>query len=184
MKKTQLLILFLGLQSYNGSWKNNGFYTIYLVRHSEKEVSASMYGSDPPLTPCGKKRSESLSNFLKDVPIEVIYSTDYTRTKNTALPTAQSKGLIFSNMTERHLKTFQNYCSGESKMLWWLATATQQGSWLAYSQVRKLENLIWTFTIEYTRFPFEKDEVVYIFFIRPLIVMNESLELLSKHSYL
>ena len=33
-------------------WKNNGFWTIsiYLVRHSEKEVSASMYGSDPPLT--------------------------------------------------------------------------------------------------------------------------------------
>ena len=91
-KHLLLLILILGLKSC-GNWKNNGFYTIYLVRHSEKEVSASMYGSDPPLTPCGEKRSESLSNFLKDVPIEVIYSTDYIRTKNTALPTAQSKGL-------------------------------------------------------------------------------------------
>ena len=98
-------VLILTLQSC-GSWKNKGFYTIYLVRHSEKEVSASMYGSDPPLTLCGKKRSESLSNFLKDVPIEVIYSTDYTRTKNTALPTAQLKGLDIQQYDGEALEEF------------------------------------------------------------------------------
>ena len=65
-----------------------------------------MYGSDPPLTPCGKKRSESLSNFLKDVPIEVIYSTDYTRTKNTALPTAQLKGLNIQQYDGETLEDF------------------------------------------------------------------------------
>lgn len=100
-----LFLLILTLQSC-GSLKNKGIYTIYLVRHSEKEVSASMYGSDPPLTPCGKKRSESLSNFLKDVPIEVIYSTDYTRTKNTALPTAQSKGLDIQQYDGETLEEF------------------------------------------------------------------------------
>jgi len=99
------LILILGLQSC-GSWKNKGIYTIYLVRHSEKEGSASMYGSDPPLTPCGKKRSESLSNFLKDVPIDIIYSTDYTRTKNTALPTAQLKGLNIQQYDGEALEEF------------------------------------------------------------------------------
>lgn len=104
-KHLLLLILILGLKSC-GNWKNNGFYTIYLVRHSEKEVSASMYGSDPPLTPCGEKRSESLSNFLKDVPIEVIYSTDYIRTKNTALPTAQSKGLNIQKYDGEVLEDF------------------------------------------------------------------------------
>ena len=107
MNKTHFLflILILGLQSC-GNWKNKGIYTIYLVRHSEKEMSASMYGSDPPLTPCGKKRSESLSNFLKDVPIEVIYSTDYTRTKNTALPTAQLKGLNIQQYDGETLEDF------------------------------------------------------------------------------
>ena len=107
LKKRNLLflILILGLQSC-GSWKNKGIYTIYLVRHSEKEMSASMYGSDPPLTPCGKKRSESLSKFLKDVPIEVIYSTDYTRTKNTALPTAQLKGLNIQQYDGETLEEF------------------------------------------------------------------------------
>ena len=49
--------------------------------------------SDPPLTPCGKQRSESLNRFLSDVPIDMVYSTDYTRTRNTASPTARSKGL-------------------------------------------------------------------------------------------
>jgi len=107
MKKKHLILLSLIflLQSC-GIGKNNGFYTIYLVRHSEKEVSASMYGSDPPLTPCGKKRSESLSNFLKDVPIEVIYSTDFTRTKNTALPTAQSKELDIQQYDGETLEDF------------------------------------------------------------------------------
>ena len=107
MNKTHFLflVLILGLQSC-GSWKDRGIYTIYLVRHSEKEVSASMYGSDPPLTPCGKKRSESLSNFLKDVPLEVIYSTDYTRTKNTALPTAQLKGLDIQQYDGEALEDF------------------------------------------------------------------------------
>ena len=100
-----LFLLILTLQSC-GSWKNKGIYTIYLVRHSEKEVSASMYGSDPPLTPCGKKRSESLSKFLKDVPIEVIYSTDYIRTKNTALPTAQLKGLDIQQYDGEALEDF------------------------------------------------------------------------------
>ena len=60
--------------------------------HSEKELS-EMDHSDPPLTPCGQQRSESLSRFLNDVPLDVVYSTDYTRTRNTAFPTAKSKGL-------------------------------------------------------------------------------------------
>lgn len=116
MKKKYLLLLLLilGLQSC-GSLKNKGFYTIYLVRHSEKEVSASMYGSDPPLTPCGKKRSESLSNFLKDVPLEVIYSTDYTRTKNTALPTAQLKGLDIQQYDGEALEDFSKVLLGRKQ---------------------------------------------------------------------
>ena len=83
-----LILSFLSCQTV----KNKPFFTVYLVRHSEKELS-EMDHSDPPLTPCGKQRSESLSGFLSDVPIDVVYSTDYTRTLNTAFPTAKSKGL-------------------------------------------------------------------------------------------
>ena len=91
IKLLSLLVIILTFQSCQIA-KNKAFFTLYLVRHSEKELS-EMDHSDPPLTPCGQQRSESLSGFLNDVPIEVVYSTDYTRTRNTAFPTAKSKGL-------------------------------------------------------------------------------------------
>ena len=85
--------------------KNKPFFTVYLVRHSEKELS-EMDQSDPPLTSCGKERSESLSHFLSDVTIDVVYSTNYTRTINTALPTAKSKGLDIQNYDAESLESF------------------------------------------------------------------------------
>ena len=91
IKLLSLLVIILTFQSCQIA-KNKQFFTIYLVRHSEKEIP-EMDRSDPPLTPCGKQRSESLSRFLSDVPIDVVYSTDYTRTRNTAFPTAKSKSL-------------------------------------------------------------------------------------------
>lgn len=66
-------------------------FTIYLVRHAEKDVSDKT-NSDPALTPCGEERAESLSNFFKQIELDKIYSSDYIRTKNTAAPTAKSKG--------------------------------------------------------------------------------------------
>ena len=79
--------------------------TIYLVRHSEKEVkpNASM---DPPLTQCGEQRSENLSSFLRDIHLDDIYSSDYNRTKNTALPTAISKGLEIKQYNPQELSDF------------------------------------------------------------------------------
>lgn len=67
-------------------------FTIYLVRHSEKET-VSNHSSDPPLSYCGQQRSLYLSDFLREVNLDVIYTTNYTRTKSTAQPTADSKGL-------------------------------------------------------------------------------------------
>ena len=99
-----LLLLILGLQSCQIA-KNKGVFTIYLVRHSEKDVSSNN-SADPPLTPCGEQRSESLSNFLSDVPLDVIYSTDYNRTKKTALPTAMSKGLQIKKYNDEELVDF------------------------------------------------------------------------------
>ncbi len=80
-------------------------YTIYLVRHTEKEVSEDN-PRDPGLTPCGQERAESLANFLHDVNIEVVYSTDYVRTKTTAEPTAQSKAKVIELYNPRELDLF------------------------------------------------------------------------------
>ena len=98
------ILIILGFQSCQ-TVKNNGIFTIYLVRHSEKDVSFNN-SADPPLTNCGELRSKSLSRFFKDVPLSTIYSTDYTRTKNTALPTATVKGMEIKQYNEEELVDF------------------------------------------------------------------------------
>jgi broad specificity phosphatase PhoE len=109
-----ILTLFLGITTVLGvqsdwkSQKNSKMFTIYLVRHSEKDLTSDNH-SDPPLTPCGEQRSESLSSFLSAVDLDVIYSTNYNRTKNTALPTATSKGLEIKEYDSENLKDFSNF---------------------------------------------------------------------------
>ena len=99
-----LILVILGFQS-NLIAQDKELFTIYLVRHSEKDITSDNY-SNPPLTPCGEQRSESLNNFLKDVPLDAVYSTDYNRTINTALPTALSKGLDLKNYDLLELEEF------------------------------------------------------------------------------
>lgn len=102
-----LALIILWFQPDAGAQKNDETFTIYLVRHSEKDL-ASQNQSDPPLTPCGEQRSESLSSFLSAVDLDVIYSTNYNRTKNTALPTATSKGLEIKEYDHQKLQDFSN----------------------------------------------------------------------------
>ena len=103
-KYLTILLIILGLQSCRIA-KSSEFFTVYLVRHSEKEVGSDNY-LDPALTQCGKQRSESLSHFLSDVPLEVIYSTNYKRTKKTALPTATSKDMRITEYNPDELSDF------------------------------------------------------------------------------
>ena len=88
----------------NSSQKNSKqetITTIYLVRHAEKDLSKTsksaksitMYRSDPSLTAQGRKRAQHLAYFLQNVPLDAIYSTNFKRTRDTALPTAQQHKL-------------------------------------------------------------------------------------------
>jgi len=62
---------------------------IFLVRHAEKMTT----GSDPDLTAAGQLRAEALAGLLKDADIRHVHSTDFTRTRNTAMPIAAAAGL-------------------------------------------------------------------------------------------
>ncbi len=75
-----IILLILGFQSNINSQENNETFTIYLVRHSEKDLFSSN-STDPPLTECGKQRSENLSTFLNDVNLIDIYSNTYNTNK-------------------------------------------------------------------------------------------------------
>ncbi|QJP35606.1 histidine phosphatase family protein [Nonlabens sp. Ci31] len=64
--------------------------TFYFIRHAEK---ATDQGDDPGLTEKGQKRAEQWVNyfFLKEV--DHVISSDYNRTKATAVPLAKAKKL-------------------------------------------------------------------------------------------
>lgn len=97
------ILLMLGGSLY--AQQDDQIFTIYLVRHAEKQVPTN--GSkDPSLTPCGLQRAESLAGFLTNVDLKSIYSTNYTRTKNTAQPTANAKGLEMEMYNPRALNDF------------------------------------------------------------------------------
>lgn len=64
--------------------------TFYFVRHAEKDTKPK---NNPKLLPSGKARANTLANFFNNIKLDAVYATDFTRTLNTALPTAKSQNL-------------------------------------------------------------------------------------------
>lgn len=64
----------------------------YLIRHAEKDRT-NPENRDPGLTEQGRLRAELWATYFKDIPLDAIYSTNYVRTRMTAMPVAQQKGL-------------------------------------------------------------------------------------------
>ena len=75
-------------------------YTLYLVRHAEKQQDG---GRDPELTKEGKARSKQLANWFQDKNIKDIWSSDYKRTRDTAQPLVSRLGLELSIYDPRNL---------------------------------------------------------------------------------
>ena len=73
--------------------------TLILVRHAEKVPDNS---SDPVLTDKGKKRAQELAYILAHIPIDLIYSTPYKRTKATVAPVAKNKNLTLNSYIPMH----------------------------------------------------------------------------------
>jgi broad specificity phosphatase PhoE len=81
------LLLFLSFILILGACTSpNQPKTIYIVRHAEKQL----VGNDPELAYVGSIRAQKLSQILEDQDIKHIFSTDFIRTRNTALPTAEA----------------------------------------------------------------------------------------------
>lgn len=62
---------------------------IILTRHAERaDGAATMGSSDPKLSAAGAERAQKLVAMLADANIAAIFTTEYTRTKDTAGPLA------------------------------------------------------------------------------------------------
>lgn len=82
--------------------KGNDSFTIYLVRHGEKQPDQK----DPDLTSCGLNRAEYIAKQLELVKIKHIYSTDYNRTMQTAAPIAKQRSLAINHYNPNQLPEF------------------------------------------------------------------------------
>lgn len=91
IKRILASLLFAFLLSFECSQLNaqadstDQWSVIYLVRHAEKVDNSR----DPELSEAGKMRAQRLAETLRSVNFDQIYSTDYIRTRQTALPTAK-----------------------------------------------------------------------------------------------
>ena len=113
MKKTTLALAFLILLSLFSvsdliAYTDQETFTIYLIRHSEKDL-VTENPSDPPLTKCGIKRTDYLRYFFEDIDIESVYSTNYIRTKNTATPIASLKKTRIQYYESDYPKVFSEF---------------------------------------------------------------------------
>jgi len=75
-------------------------YSIYLVRHAEKQHKEE----NPGLTRCGQARAKQLASLLSQANISQIYSTNYQRTRQTASPLATKQHITVQNYNPRHLE--------------------------------------------------------------------------------
>lgn len=93
MKKVTRLLLAINFLLFVGIVARAQTTSTYiLLRHAEKDTSApgsSMMKADPPLSAAGEKRAQRLPDVLKQYSPDAIYSTNYTRTRNTVAPLAK-----------------------------------------------------------------------------------------------
>jgi phosphohistidine phosphatase SixA len=66
--------------------------TYYFIRHAEKDRSDAN-NKNPNLIQKGVFRAAKWSYILEHISFDAVYSTDYNRTKQTALPIAEKNGL-------------------------------------------------------------------------------------------
>ena len=105
-----VLIVCILFQTYKSNVfaQTDDVFTIYLVRHSEKDYSSENV-LDLPLSTCGEQRAQDLSNFLNDIHLDAVYCTEYTRTRNTALPTAIAKDIDITLYDTQNLNSFSKH---------------------------------------------------------------------------
>ena len=98
--------------------KKEDVSTYYLIRHAEKD-RADKTNRNPHLTEDGLKRAENWAEHFKNVKFDMVYSTDYNRTKETAMPTAKANnaGLNFYNPSDMKIEEFMLKTKGKTVLI-------------------------------------------------------------------
>tara|TARA_B110000459_G_scaffold197720_1_gene241545 strand:- start:4463 stop:4957 length:495 start_codon:yes stop_codon:yes gene_type:complete len=115
MKKLVLAfsVLFISLNSYSQE-----ITTYYFIRHAEK-LRIDKTDRNPNLNDDGLKRAEAWKEVFSTISFDAVYSTDYSRTKLTAKPTADSKNLpiLLYRPDNMYSEAFQNNTKGKTVLV-------------------------------------------------------------------
>lgn len=112
MKKILLIYIFIFTSLLSNAQEVT---TYYFIRHAEK-LRVDKTDRNPNLNSKGLKRAEAWKEIFSNISFDAIYSTDYTRTRLTAKPTADSKNLpiLIYNPRDLYSKAFQNQTKGKT----------------------------------------------------------------------
>lgn len=110
-----LIILVIGLQHVSAQSETT---TYYLIRHTDKVVTDKK-DRDPDLTKKGYARAENWAKVLSDIKFDLVYSTNYKRTVETAKPTAKANNLKvkFYNPRKMFDEEFQKNTKGKTVLV-------------------------------------------------------------------
>lgn len=115
--------------------------TYYFIRHAEKDTTETK-NEDPDLTEAGLKRSQNWVKTFQDIDFDLIYSSDYKRTVNTAKPIAESKNkeIKFFNTEKLNDKDFQENTKNKTVLV--VGHSNLNPEWVNYILGKeKYENL-------------------------------------------
>lgn len=90
---TTFLILIFSLFSFGAPSEETGqeaMTTYYFIRHAEKDTS-DPHNKDPHLTEEGLERAQKWAEVFKEVEFDLIFSSDFNRTRTTAEIIAKSQ---------------------------------------------------------------------------------------------
>jgi len=117
MKKTKhllFLLVFFALVHVATPFYGQETTTYYLIRHAEKDLSDKS-NRNPHLTEVGHARAEAWRSVFKHLNFDLIYSSPYHRTEETAQPIADAQQLSIEFYDPRDLynEVFQRATQGK-----------------------------------------------------------------------
>ncbi|MEW7290487.1 SixA phosphatase family protein [Aquimarina sp. 2304DJ70-9] len=89
--------------------------TYFFIRHAEKDLSDPS-NKNPKLTQEGKTRAQEWAKTLAETKVDLVFSTNYSRTLQTAEPIAKSQGIETLLYDPRNLNdsNFQQKTKGKT----------------------------------------------------------------------
>ncbi|MEY8848689.1 histidine phosphatase family protein [Psychroserpens sp. XS_ASV72] len=113
-----LAIVFSTFFSVSAQESQTDATTYYFIRHAEKDTSDKS-NRNPNLTETGKARAEKWNTVFKTVDFDLVYSTNYNRTLQTAQPTATGQELEIEIYDPRQLnpKDFVENTKGKTVLV-------------------------------------------------------------------